>query len=162
MVVNVEQGAVNPSVGTLLRLGRALGVGLPSLVEPPHEGAMTVMRASEGAVLWSGQHGGQGVLMAATAKPDVVELWDWTLGPGDRHSSEPHTPGTTELVLVVAGSVTVESGSRTVVLAAGDAASFPGDSEHSYANDRRRPARFSLTVFDPGAGTSTTKGDING
>ena len=35
MVVNVEQGAANPSVGTLLRIGDALGVGLPSLVEPP-------------------------------------------------------------------------------------------------------------------------------
>jgi transcriptional regulator with XRE-family HTH domain len=35
MVVNVEQGAANPSVGTLLRIGNALGVGLPELVEPP-------------------------------------------------------------------------------------------------------------------------------
>jgi transcriptional regulator with XRE-family HTH domain len=35
MVVNVEQGATNPSVGTLLRLSAALGVGLPALVEPP-------------------------------------------------------------------------------------------------------------------------------
>ena len=35
MVVSVEQGAVNPSVGTLLRLSDALGVGLPALVEPP-------------------------------------------------------------------------------------------------------------------------------
>ena len=35
MVVNVEQGAVNPSVGTLLRISDALGIGLPALVEPP-------------------------------------------------------------------------------------------------------------------------------
>ena len=34
MVVNVEQGAANPSVGTLLRISDALGVGLPALVEP--------------------------------------------------------------------------------------------------------------------------------
>ena len=33
MVVNVEQGVVNPSVGTLLRLSDALGMGLPALVE---------------------------------------------------------------------------------------------------------------------------------
>ena len=30
MVVNVEQGTVNPSIGTLLRLSDALGVGLPT------------------------------------------------------------------------------------------------------------------------------------
>src|SRR4029077_11726750 len=35
MVVNVEQGAANPSVGTLLRISHALGVGLPALVERP-------------------------------------------------------------------------------------------------------------------------------
>jgi transcriptional regulator with XRE-family HTH domain len=35
MVVNVEQGTANPSVGTLLRISDALGVGLPALVEPP-------------------------------------------------------------------------------------------------------------------------------
>ena len=35
MVINVEQGAANPSVGTLLRISDALGVGLPALVEPP-------------------------------------------------------------------------------------------------------------------------------
>ena len=35
MLVNVEKGSVNPSVGTLLRLSDALGVGLPALVEPP-------------------------------------------------------------------------------------------------------------------------------
>ena len=35
MVVNVEQGAANPSVGTLLRISDALGIGLPALVAPP-------------------------------------------------------------------------------------------------------------------------------
>lgn len=35
MLVKVEQGAVNPSIGTLLRLSDALGIGLPALVEPP-------------------------------------------------------------------------------------------------------------------------------
>ena len=35
MVVNVEQGAANPSVGTLLRISDALGVGLPALVARP-------------------------------------------------------------------------------------------------------------------------------
>lgn len=162
MVVNVEQGAVNPSVGTLLRLGEALGMGLPSLVEPPQENAMTLTRAGKGPVLWTGEHGGQGVLVAATAGPDVVELWDWTLGPGDRHASEAHSTGTQELVLVMTGSVTVEGGGQTEVLSAGDAASFPGDVAHCYGNARRRPARFSLAVLDPGARRSTSRGSTDG
>ena len=34
MLINVEQGATNPSIATLLRLADALGIGLPALVEP--------------------------------------------------------------------------------------------------------------------------------
>src|SRR4051794_17522760 len=110
MVVNVEQGAVNPSVGTLLRLSDALGVGLPALVEPPTPKALNVVRAGDGAALWSSKAAGRGVLVAGPEPPDVVELWDWTLGPGDRHASEAHAHGTKELIQVQEGMVTVEVG----------------------------------------------------
>ena len=84
MVVNVEQGAANPSVGTLLRISDALGVGLPALVEPPEPRPVKVTRRGEGAALWTSDAGGRGVLVAGTEPPDVLELWDWTLAPGDR------------------------------------------------------------------------------
>jgi hypothetical protein len=91
MVVNVEQGAANPSVGTLLRISDALGVGLPALVEPPRPKPVTVTRHGDGPVLWSSESGGRGVLAAGTGPPDVAELWDWTPGPGDQHGSERRT-----------------------------------------------------------------------
>src|SRR6476661_6002548 len=119
MVVSVEQAAVNPSVGTLLRLSDALGVGLPA----------------------------------------VVELWDWTLGPGDQHSSEAHAPGTKELVHVQDGSITVEVADQSVTLDAGDAVAFPGDVAHSYANPSTQPARFSLVVFEPGVGAGAPRSE---
>jgi len=152
MVVNVEQGAANPSVGTLLRISDALGVGLPALVERPQAKPVKVTRHGDGAVLWSGQAGGRGVLVAGTEPPDVVELWDWTLGPGDHHISEAHTPGTKELVQVQQGTVTVEVADQPVTLDAGDAVAFGGDVPHSYANPGTQPARFSLAVFEPGVG----------
>ena len=149
MVVNVEQGEVNPSVGTLLRLSEALGVGLPALVAPPESAAVAVTRRGEGAVLWTGASGGQGVLVAGTSKPDAVELWDWSLAGGEVHDSEAHAPGTQELVHVLQGTVTIEVAGQSVALHAGDAAAFPGDVEHRYANSGRRTARFSLAVFEP-------------
>ncbi|MHA7286271.1 helix-turn-helix domain-containing protein [Arthrobacter sp. MDT3-44] len=152
MVVNVEQGAVNPSVGTLLRIGDALGVGLPALVESPRPRPVAVTRTGEGAVLWRSETGGRGVLVAGSEVPDVAELWDWTLGPGDRHGSEAHSEGTKELLQVRQGSVTVEVGDESFVLEEGDAVSFPGDVAHAYANGGEEPARFSLAVFEPGAG----------
>lgn len=153
MVVNVEQGAANPSVGMLLRISDALGVGLPALVEPPAPMPVKVTRHGEGAALWSSESGGRGVLVAGTGPPDVVELWDWTLGPGDRHMSGAHSPGTKELAQVQLGAITVEVAGQLVTLDASDAVAFPGDVAHSYANPGTQPARFSLAVFEPGVGS---------
>jgi transcriptional regulator with XRE-family HTH domain len=152
MVVNVERGSVNPSVGTLLRISDALGVGLPALVEPPDRESVKVTRRGHGAALWSSESGGRGVLVAGTAPPDVVELWDWTLGPGDHYGSDAHAPGTRELVQVLQGSITITAGEESVTLKVGDAVTFPGDVSHSYANTGTRSARFSLVVFEPGVG----------
>ncbi len=155
MVVNVEQGAANPSVGTLLRISDALGIGLPALVQPPQPRPVKVTRHGEGAVLWTGEAGGRGVLVAGTAPPDVVELWDWTLGPADRHVSEEHASGTRELVQVQQGTITIDIADQLVTLGVGDAVAFPGDVTHSYANPHDEPARFSLAVFEPGVGSGT-------
>lgn len=152
MVVNVEQGSVNPSVGTLLRLSDALGLGLPALVEPPASKAAKLTRAGQGAELWAGEHGGSGVLVAGTAPPDVVELWDWRLGPGDRHGSEAHVTGTRELLQVLEGALTVQVGDQTYDLDVGDSLTFYGDTEHSYANPHEAPARFALCVYEPDVG----------
>ena len=152
MLVNVEQGAANPSVGTLLRISDALGVGLPALVESPRTRPVTVTRRGTGATLWSSESGGRGVLVAGTEPPDVVELWDWTLGPADHHAGEAHAPGTRELLQVQQGTLTVAVDGGTFHLGAGDALSFPGDVEHSYANPGTEPARFVLAVFEPGVG----------
>ncbi|MGV0806434.1 helix-turn-helix domain-containing protein [Mycolicibacterium setense] len=160
MVISVEHGEVNPSVGTLLRLSDALGVGLPALVEPPETRPVKVTRAGEGAQLWSGAAGGRGVLVAGTTPPDVVELWDWSLGPGDRHASEAHAAGTEELIHVLEGAISVEVDDEVITLQAGDALSFPGDVEHGYANPHDAPARFALTVFEPGVGAAQrSRGD---
>jgi transcriptional regulator with XRE-family HTH domain len=152
MLVNVEQGAANPSVGTLLRLSDALGVGLPALVERPTPRPVNVTRRGEGAVLWSSKGGGHGELVAGTEPPDVLELWDWTLAAGDHHTSEAHTRGTREMVHVLEGRMTLEVGGESVTLEVGDAAAFTGEAAHAYANPTDRPARFSLFVFEPGVG----------
>jgi transcriptional regulator with XRE-family HTH domain len=153
MLVNVEQGASNPSVGTLLRISDALGVGLPALVEHARHSPVKVTRAGAGATLWTRDSGGRAVLVAGTEPPDVVELWDWTLGPGDRYVSEAHAPATNELLQVLAGAVTVEVAGESYDVGAGDAVSFPGDVAHAYSNPGSAQARFSLAVFEPGVGS---------
>ena len=149
VLVNIEQGSTNPNIGTLLRVSDALGVGLPELVEPPELDLARVTRDGDGAVLWTGERGGRAVLVAGTKSPNVVELWDWSLGVGDRHSSEAHVMGTRELMHVLAGTVEVTVGPEGFLLQPGDAITFRGDEPHAYRNAGEDEARFALTVFEP-------------
>ena len=152
MLVNVEGGAANPSVNTLLRISDALGIGLPALVEPPSHSRVRVTRAKAGTALWRGTHGGRGVLVAGTQKPEVLELWEWTLHVGDAHVGEAHTGGTKELLQVLSGTVAIAVGDETFTLSVGDAIAFPGDLPHSYTNVGEETVRFALAVFEPNVG----------
>lgn len=119
---------------------------------------MKLTRSGEAPVLWTGAAGGRAVLVASTVAPDVDELWDWTLGPGERHASPAHAAGTRERLHVLAGAVVVETAAQQMTLQTGDALSFPGDLGHTYAHAGRSPARFSLTVFEPTVGRSVRGG----
>jgi transcriptional regulator with XRE-family HTH domain len=152
MLINIEQGVANPSIGILLKLSDALGVGLSALVESPAPSALKLTRGGTGPVLWSSKAGGRAVLVANTVPPDVVELWDWTLGPGDRYASDAHAAGTRELLHVLKGKVVIDVAEEVLTLAVGDALSFPGDVPHAYANQSASAARFSLSVFEPSVG----------
>ena len=153
MLVSIEQGSANPSIATLLLISDALGIGLPALVEMDHPPGLRITRAGAAPVLWRGKQGGRAVLVAGTEPPDVTELWDWTLGPGESHSTEAHAAGTRELLLVLDGQVKLTVGQHAEVLATGDSASFSGDLPHGYVNaSAAEMARFALTVFEPGVG----------
>ena len=153
MLINVEQGVTNPSIATLLRLSDALGIGLPALVDTADDGAETVVVHRDGAIapMWTSDAGGSAIMVAGTAPPDVSELWDWRLGPGDEHRSEAHRAGTRELMHVLSGIVQLVVGEEEHRLKAGDSASFDGGVAHSYRNgSTSRAARFSLAVYEPG------------
>src|SRR5438067_9551763 len=151
MLVSIEQGSANPSIATLLLISDALGIGLSALVEMDHPPGLRITRAGTAPVLWRGKQGGRAVLVAGTEPPDVTELWDWTLGPGESHSSPAHAAGTRELVLVLDGQIELRVSEHADVLTTGDSASFAGDLPHGYANaSTAQTARFALTVFEPG------------
>ena len=151
-LVNVEQGNANPSIATLLRLSDALGIGLPALVDTAGDMGelVSVHRAAEARPMWTSPNGGAAVMVAGTRAPDVSELWDWRLGPGDVHRSEAHRPGTHELLLVLTGTLVLTVGATEHRLSTGDSAAFVADAPHSYRNPSgTRPTRFTLAVVEP-------------
>lgn len=158
MVITIEHGDGNPSIATLLRLSDALGVGLPVLVDVERRRDLTVTSSGQAPELWRGPGGGRALLVAGTEPPDVVELWDWMLHPGEAHHTEAHSAGTRELLLVLDGQIDLLVGDHTERLSLGDSAAFAGDVAHGYAapDDAAGPARFALTVFEPNVGGSRT------
>jgi transcriptional regulator with XRE-family HTH domain len=149
MIVKVEKGETNPSVGTLLRLCDALGVGLPALVARDEATPAALTPRGDGATLWASPWGGEGVLLSGSSTPDVLALWSWRLMPGDTHTSDAHPAGTREILHVTSGAVTLSMSSNRVELAEGDTFSFGGDQPHSYANAGHNPATFTLVVSQP-------------
>lgn len=162
MVVNVEQGATNPSVGTLLRLSAAFGIGLAELVDLPAPARAAVTRAGSGSVLWTGPAGGTGLLLAAAQPHGVGELWEWTLQPGEQHESEAHPAGTQELLQVHTGTLRLVIDQQVEILQPGDAIAFAGDVPHAYGTAGETAVQFSLAVFDPSATRTPTEGPLHG
>lgn len=158
LLVLLEKGEANPSLGVLLKVASALEVALSALVEQPRPAGVAVTRAGGGAVLWSSPSGGRAVLVASSPSPQVAELWDWTLGAGDRCASAPHPSGTRELLHVLDGQVVVEVADEAVALEPGDALSFRADAPHAYANPGGTPCRFALTVVEPAPGPAPRGG----
>jgi transcriptional regulator with XRE-family HTH domain len=140
MLVNVEQGSTNPSIATLLRISDALGVGLPSLVDVAWSPALRITRAGRAPVLWRGPSGGQAMLVAGSEPPDVVELWEWTLAPGERHAGEAPSAGTRELLLVLEGQVELQVGQKVEVSEWPAAGAPPAGPDHGRATSIWTPA----------------------
>jgi transcriptional regulator with XRE-family HTH domain len=150
MIVNVEAGSSNASIATLLRLATALQVSLADLVtDSPQDQRVVVTTATERVPLWRGDAGGSAVLVASADTPDMLEMWDWKLEPGEAYASEPHRPGTRELLHVLSGQLTLTVGGDVQHLRSGDAASLVADAAHEYRNAGRRPVRFTMTVLEP-------------
>ncbi|WP_433292187.1 helix-turn-helix domain-containing protein [Pseudonocardia sp. CA-142604] len=154
-VIQIETSRGNPSIATLVSLAAALRVGVASLVDGDSEPRIVVRRAAEAARLWAGAAGSSAVFRIGTDPPDVVELWDWTLQPGDSFDGEAHPMGTREVLSVLSGHLGLRVGNSVQHLDAGDTVLFEAHAPHRYSNDAPEdgdgtPVRFVMVVLQPG------------
>jgi DNA-binding XRE family transcriptional regulator len=154
-LVQIEQGGANPSISTLCRLAGALGVSVADLVTPAEapERPITVVGPVDTRSLWSGPLGGSAALLAGTPGPDMLEIWNWVLMPGEHFEANTHSSGTRELIHVTAGSLALEVDGQCSVVAAGSTAIALTDRPHSYRNPGTAPVHFTMIVHEPPAST---------
>lgn len=149
-VIGVEQARANPSIATLGRLADALGVGVASLIEPDHVPRVRIARHADTPALWTSESGSRALFLMGTDPPDIVELWDWHLAPGDAFDGEAHPTGTVEVITVLDGALAVTIGGHDEHrLDVGDSILFDAVRAHRYANPGDRPNRFIMGVVQP-------------
>jgi transcriptional regulator with XRE-family HTH domain len=151
MLVQIEQGRANPSIATLCRLAAGLGVSVADLISSGNESksSVHVVAPDETRILWKGPKGGSAALLVGSDGPDMLELWSWTLQPGERYEARPHPVGTRELVHVQQGSLALEVDGVAHIVIAGASAFARTDRPHAYACSGRRRALFAMVVFEP-------------
>jgi transcriptional regulator with XRE-family HTH domain len=149
-LIAVEAARGNPNLATLIALADALGLSMSALVEDRRaEDAVVVVDAAGVAPLWTGPDGGTARLLLTNRSPAPVEVWRWTLHPGERHGEQPHVAGITETITVVRGALRLDVGAETRTLRAGQTAVFAADVEHAYEGAGRGPCELLMTVHLP-------------
>lgn len=146
LIVQIEKGEANPSIGTLLRLGEAFEVTLTELIGVEATRSFGSRDPSQQSELWKGPAGGRGVLEVSRGP---LELWSWRLEPGENHESEAHQSGALELVRVEKGTLTLEFDAEALSVRAGHGAWFEAAQRHAYRNLADKSVTFTLVVFDP-------------
>jgi transcriptional regulator with XRE-family HTH domain len=151
VLVALEQGRSNPNLATLARIGDAFGVPVTQLVEVPDAPVVRITGGAQAKVLWHGDAGGTGTIVAATDPPWAVELWRWQLRPGERFGGDAHGAASKEMTWVESGTVMLTVADTRYRVAGGQCARFPGGLPHSYANEGTEPAQMTMIVLIPPA-----------
>lgn len=130
-VSQLESGAGNPSVETLWAIATALGVPFSVFVDDPREGPQLV-RAADHPGIRSTESPYEALLLAAGAPQARSDLYLLRAEPGAPRRSLPHSPGTTEHVVLVTGRALVGPADGAFELLPGDYLRYAGDAPHIF------------------------------
>ncbi|NEK18391.1 helix-turn-helix transcriptional regulator [Rhizobium leguminosarum] len=148
MLVEIEQGSVNPSIATLCRAATALGVSVADFVGVAASVPVRIVRPEEASTLWRGPKGGSATLLVGTHRPDQIELWRWTLFSGGIFESPGHLPGTLELLNVETGELTLKLADSDHLIQAGSSVLARTEEKHAYMNCGKEELRFIMAVAE--------------
>ncbi|MGQ4430421.1 MULTISPECIES: helix-turn-helix domain-containing protein [unclassified Streptomyces] len=149
MLIQIEQARTNPSIGTVVKIGDALGVSITTLLDYEQGPKVRVVPAERAVRLWHTDAGSYNRLLAGTEAPGPLEMWDWRLMPGESSPSEPHPTGTVELVHVTTGELTLTVDGEDHVVPAGASATFEANTPHTYGNRGEEPMEMMMMVSVP-------------
>ena len=134
MISDIERGTKSPTVTTVVRLARALGVTAAALVDGGTGLAprIRVLRRGDGA---GGEHPARWKSLGPAAPGSRIDFVRYQIPPSTvLGPAAAHAPGTVEHMHVATGIVRVTVGDETAELAAGDSCSCRTDVPHTVEN----------------------------
>ncbi|MFE4857433.1 helix-turn-helix domain-containing protein [Streptomyces sp. NPDC056670] len=149
MLIQIEQARTNPSVGTVVKIGDALGVSITTLLDYESGPKVRIVPPDQAVRLWSTERGSYNTLLAGTEAPGPLEMWHWHLMPGDGSNSDPHPAGTVELLHVTEGTLTLAVDGVDYAVPAGHSASFEANAAHTYRNAGSEPVSMTMAISVP-------------
>jgi transcriptional regulator with XRE-family HTH domain len=133
----IENGARNPTLGTLYALAGVLGVPLSALLDERADARV----ASPGITVR--------LLDVTHEDGGTVEVYRLRLEPGAVHRSVPHGPGVTEHLLVTSGLIRAGRLGAEAEAGPGESAAWVSDVPHGYAALGAAPAESVLVIRSP-------------
>ena len=136
----IETRKTNPTIGVLWKISAGLGITFSDLIGEARTG-LSVLRRAETQLLRSldGKFESR-PLMPAAGIPQI-EMYELRLTARARHTSEPHGPGTREILVVLSGSMRLTVGDHSDDLGPGDSVVFDANKPHVYENSGSSDAR---------------------
>lgn len=133
----IERDRTNPTVGTLWRLAKALGVEIEDLLRTNKpSGGISIVDDHNTPILLSSDRGCTIRILGPMELAGRVEWYEMRFEPGSALVSDAHEPGTVEHLTVLEGRIEVESGRHhdRAVLDVGQTARYPADRAHAIRN----------------------------
>jgi len=144
MLSQIERGQANPTLAVTFRIAQAFGISIGELVEQPGSHSnIDIVHGADPKNLFRADQECQIRTLSPLHMEKSVEYYELRIAPKAGLKSAAHFEGTRELVTITQGSATIQSGSSTSALTAGDSAHYRADLEHSIENS----GKFELICF---------------
>lgn len=149
MLSQIELGRSVPSVAVLWKVARALDVPFSAFTVATGDGEVRVLRAHRAKLLMSRSGRFSSRALFPFSGPRRTEFYEMRLAPQTVEDADPHSPGTTENLVLAQGCLELSVGGERFRLEYGDAIHFVADRPHSYRNAGPIEALFYLVMTYP-------------
>ena len=149
IISQIERNETNPTIGTVLRLTKALDVSLEDVLATSSERPPILQhqRRADIPVLQSEDGLCRLAIIGALELVEYIQWYDFRAEPGGVLVSEAHQPGCVEHLYVIAGELVVTTGGERQRVKAGEALRYRGDLDHSVRNIGEEPAHATMVLI---------------